>query len=78
VQAARKKYEQDGLGVQVLQNNGMFSGSRRRPENSSTFIITDIEFADDCVLFAESEKELQQMENIMHMDKKSPLRKPRS
>ena len=31
------------------------------------FIITVIEFADDCVLFAESENELQQMVNIFHV-----------
>ena len=55
VHAARTKYEQEGLGVQVLQNDGVFYGRRRGIENSPTFVISDIEYADDCVLLAESE-----------------------
>jgi len=55
VHASRTKYEQEGLGVQVMQNNGVFYGRRRGTENSPTFIISDIEYADDCVLLAESE-----------------------
>jgi hypothetical protein len=38
VHGARQKYEQEGLGVQVLQKNGVFIGRRRRPENSPTFM----------------------------------------
>jgi hypothetical protein len=67
VHAARTKYEQAGLGVQILQNDGMLHGRRRGSTDSPTFIITDIEFADDCVLFAESESDLQQMVNHFHI-----------
>jgi hypothetical protein len=56
------KYEQEGLGVQVMQNNGVFCGMRRGTENSPTFIISDIDYADDCILLAaESENDLQLM-----------------
>jgi hypothetical protein len=64
VHASRQKYEQEGLGVQVMENNGVFTGRRRRPEHSPTFIMRDI--ADDLSLFAEAETELQQMVNIYH------------
>jgi hypothetical protein len=55
--AARTKYEQEVLGVQLLQHDGVFSGRRRDTDNASAFIIADIEFADDCVLLAESEED---------------------
>ena len=51
-------------GVQVLQNTGVHS-ERRRPDNSQTFIIKILN-SHNCVLFAESVNELQQMINIFH------------
>ena len=67
VHAARTKYEQEGLGVQLWQQDGVISGRRRGIDNASAFIITDVEFADDCVLLAESEEDLQQMVNLFHI-----------
>jgi len=40
---------------------------KRATKNSPSFIMSDIEFADDCVLFAESENDLQQMVNHIHV-----------
>ena len=70
INAARKEFKEKDLGVKVTTRlrGGMLSSMTRAEKAVFTCpnVITDIEFADDCELCANSEGDIQDMLNIMH------------
>ena len=70
VQAARTEWKSKELGIQLTTRRAgnMFSKRSHALESSTTLMkwLTDIGFADDCVICARSPEELQNMLDILN------------
>ena len=70
--AARKEFQENNLGIEIITRlrGQMLTKRSKALSNTNTRLrmITDIGFADDCVLCANSAEDLQQMIDITPKD----------